>query len=86
MRIHGTKPLLNAYNNQVQNKRNTTKSKSQSDKINISDAAQKLHGNDTQINEKRMEYVQEIKQIVESGDYKVNYNRTAQKMIEFWSK
>jgi len=86
MKINGPNPLLNIYNNQMNNKRHATKSKTQSDKINISDAAQKLHGNGPQVNEKRLEYVQEIKQSVESGQYKVNYERTAQKMIEFWSK
>lgn len=35
---------------------------------------------------KRSEYVEEIKDKVQSGEYKVDSEKMAQKMIDFWSK
>lgn len=57
----------------------------QQDQLEISSEAMKLQEN-TKVNAKREAYVQEIKNRVESGQYEINYEKTAQKMIDFWSK
>lgn len=57
----------------------------QQDQLEISSEAMKLQEN-TKVNAKREAYVQEIKSRVESGQYEINYEKTAQKMIDFWSK
>jgi negative regulator of flagellin synthesis FlgM len=53
--------------------------------LEISSQAMQLQEN-TKVNAKREAYVQEIKSRVESGEYVINHEKTAEKMIEFWSK
>ena len=55
------------------------------DELNISAEAKKLQKNDAYAVE-RSKYVAEIKKLVQSGEYKVDYDKTAQEMIDFWSK
>lgn len=55
------------------------------DKVNISNEAKQLQVG-TQSTEERRQYVENIKQQVQTGQYQVNYEQTARKMIEYWSK
>lgn len=84
MKIQGPNPLINAYKNQHQ-KHITNKTEHQKDRLNISTEAKKLQL-DKQYDVERSKYVDEIKQLVQSGEYKVDHDKTAQKMIDFWTK
>lgn len=61
------------------------KETSQKDQLEISSQAKQLQESG-KAQASRQEFVQDIKNAVESGDYKINYEKTAQKMIDFWSK
>ncbi|MEI3607473.1 flagellar biosynthesis anti-sigma factor FlgM [Pseudogracilibacillus sp. SE30717A] len=84
MKIQGPNPLINAYKSQQQ-KQVIKKNDTQKDQLNISDAAKKM-----QMNEKhsvdRAKRIAELKKLVQSGEYKIDYEKTAQKMNSFWSK
>lgn len=84
MKIQGPNPLINAYKQQRQN-HITNKNKHQKDQLNISTEAKKLQQH-KHYNIERSKYVDEIKQLVQSGEYKVEHDKTAQKMIDFWTK
>jgi len=84
MKIQGPNPLINAYRNQSQ-KQAIQKNDKHRDELNISAEAKKLQKNDAYAVE-RSKYVAEIKKLVQSGEYKVDYDKTAQEMIDFWSK
>lgn len=83
MKIQGPNPYIKTYRNQ-QPKHVLKKSSQQQDEINISTQAKKLQKNHTSI--ERAQYVSEIKERVQSGQYKIDYDLTAQKMIDFWAK
>lgn len=84
MKIQGPQPLLNTYK-QLQQQQITKKNPQYQDQLNISAEAKKMQQN--QFHElKRSEYVEEIKDKVQSGEYKVDSEKTAQKMINFLSK
>ncbi|WP_047980837.1 flagellar biosynthesis anti-sigma factor FlgM [Ornithinibacillus contaminans] len=86
MKINGANQTnFNPYKNQIQKQADYKKSVQQQDQLEISTQAMKLQEN-TKVNPKREAYVQEIKNQVESGQYKIDYEKTAQKMIGFWSK
>jgi len=86
MKIQGPQlRSMNAYHKQLQPKRESKQKELTRDQLNISREAQQLQKSD-QASIKRSEYVQKIKQAVQSGEYKVDYEKTAQKMIDFWSK
>lgn len=76
---------INAYKNQLQKNRESPYNKHRKDQLNISPEAKQLQQT-KKMNNKRSEYVQQIKNEVESGKYKINYERTAQKITDFWSK
>ena len=84
MKIQGPNPFINTYRNQQQ-KQVVNKTESQKDQLNISEKAIKLQQNDTHSIE-RTKYISEIKKQVQSGEYKIDYDKTAQKMIDFWTK
>lgn len=84
MKIQGPNPLINTYRQQQQ-KFKTNKNEQFKDQIKISTEAKKLQENN-QIDIERSKYVNEIKQLVQSGEYKVEHDKTAQKMIDFWTK
>lgn len=83
MKIQGPNPYINTYRNQQQ-KHVPKKSTQQQDEINISAQAKKLQQNKPNL--ERSQYVAEVKERVQSGKYKIDYELTAQKMIEFWSR
>lgn len=85
MKIQGSNPLINAYRNQQQ-KHVTKKDLNQKDdQLNISQEAKNLQKSDTHSME-RTKHVAEIKKLVQSGEYKIDFDKTAQKMIDFWAK
>lgn len=86
MKINGPNHMnFNPYKNQVQKHSEVNKEINKKDQIEISSHAKQLQENE-KTNGKRAAYVQEIKDKVASGEYKINYEKTAQKMIDFWSK
>lgn len=86
MKINGTNQVnFNPYKQHLQKQAEQKTSGSKSDNLQISPEALKLQEKNKPM-EKRTAYVQELKQAVESGDYKVDYEQTAEKMLEFWKK
>ena len=86
MKVNGPNQTnFNPYKNQIQKQVEMKKVGKQQDQLEISSEAMKLQEN-IKVNAKREAYVQEIKNRVESGQYEINYEKTAQKMIDFWSK
>lgn len=86
MKINGPNQAnFNPYKNQIQRQAEYKKALKQHDQLEISSQALKLQEN-TKSNAKREAYVQEIKNRIETGEYEINYEKTAQKMIDFWSR
>ena len=86
MKIDGPNAArLTAYKNQLQQQTEPKKATNRKDQLNISSEAKQLQETKKTAT-KRAAYVENIKNAVESGQYKVNYEKTAQKMIDFWSK
>jgi|GEM_PF-1074400 len=85
MKIQGSHPLLNAYKNQFHQQNNAKKKYVQSDKLDISLEAKKLHGKDGVYEIERAKYVDQIKDRIQSGKYKIDYEVTARKMVDFWT-
>lgn len=84
MKIQGTNPILNAY--QQQQKKSIEKKPTElKDKIDISQTAKSLQKNQ-QYEVDRKQFVQEIKEQVQHGEYEVNHERLAEKMIQFWKR
>jgi len=85
MKINGPNQTnFNPYKNQLQKQADLKKDLKQ-DRIEISNEAKKLMESN-KADPKREAYIQEIKDKVDSGEYKINYEKTARKMIDFWSK
>ncbi|MCF3943439.1 flagellar biosynthesis anti-sigma factor FlgM [Oceanobacillus alkalisoli] len=76
---------FNPYKQQLQKQTEMKKAAKRSDELQISKEALKLQEKD-QPNNKRAEKVQEIKKQIENGEYKMNHEVTAQKMLDFWTK
>ncbi|MBP1971173.1 negative regulator of flagellin synthesis FlgM [Virgibacillus natechei] len=86
MKINGPNQTnFNPYKNQMQKQADYKNEVNKKDQIEISSQAKQLQENEKP-HVQRASYVQEIKNAVESGEYKVNPERTAEKMIDFWSK
>jgi negative regulator of flagellin synthesis FlgM len=86
MKINGPNHMnFNPYKQQMEKPAESKKGAERSDALEISKEALKLQENQ-QPNKQRAEVVQEIKQQVETGEYKVDIERTAQKMIHFWRR
>lgn len=82
MKIQGPNPYLNVYRtNQKPVKSNATKG-SKDDQLNISNKALQLQQNKQML--LRNEKITEIKSLVQSGEYKVDHELTAEKLLEFW--
>jgi len=85
MKINGPNQTnFNPYKNQLQKQADLKKDMKQ-DQIEISNRAKNLLEND-KTNPKREAYVQDIKDKADAGEYKINYEKTAQKMIDFWKE
>ncbi|WP_163970552.1 flagellar biosynthesis anti-sigma factor FlgM [Oceanobacillus halotolerans] len=86
MKIYGpNQSNMNPYQKHIQNQQDYKQNTKKADQLQISNEAKKLQETEKP-SAKRQAYVEDIKQQVESGDYQVNYEKTAQKMIHFWSK
>lgn len=89
MKIQSFNPAnLNAYKQQITKAPKEKQVEQSADQLKISDAAkqmQELQGA-RQENTERTEYVNEIKQSIQSGTYEINLGSTADKMIDFWSR
>lgn len=83
MKIQGMNPYVQLNNKSRQIQQNAKGQKSNSDQLKISDEALLLQKNKTK-NVARQEYVSKIKSLVESNEYKVNYEKTAEKMLRFF--
>lgn len=82
MKIQGPNPYLNIYRtNQKTVKPNKSKVL-KDDQLNISHQALQLQQNKQSA--VRSEKVSEMKSLVQSGEYKVDYEKTAKKLLEFW--
>jgi len=85
MKIQGPNlSKLTAYRAQLQ-QTDQKKKVNREDQLNISNAAKKLQESN-KANSQRAEYVQNIKKAVKSGQYEIDHEKVAQKMIDFWSK
>ncbi|MFA1821340.1 flagellar biosynthesis anti-sigma factor FlgM [Virgibacillus oceani] len=85
MKINGPNQTnFNPYKNQIQKQADLKRDMKQ-DQIEISNQAKELLESE-KADPKREAYVQDIKDKVDAGEYKINYEKTAQKMIDFWSK
>lgn len=85
MKIQGSNfAKLAAYRTQLQRQTEQSQVKDQKDKINISNEAMQLQKN-KEMNQDRAERVQSIKKAFQSGEYEIDTEKTAQKMIDFWS-
>ncbi|WP_156855613.1 flagellar biosynthesis anti-sigma factor FlgM [Oceanobacillus sp. AG] len=76
---------FNPYKQQLQKQTEMKKTAKRSDELQISKEALKLQEKG-QPNNNRSKKVQEIKQQIENGEYKVDHEVAAQKMFEFWKK
>lgn len=83
MKIQGPNPYIALYRNQQQTQKIKIEERPK-DELNISNEALKLQQNDKAI--ERKQYVEEIKARLQSGNYKIEYAKTAEKMIDFWNK
>jgi len=84
MKIQGSHPSINQYNKHMQQQPTKKKSTFNKDQLNISDAARQLQKNKTS-DSKRSAYVHDIKQDVQSGEYKIEPEKIAKKIVDFWS-
>jgi len=85
MKINGyNQAHFNPYKQQMQQHTEIPKNTNRTDQIEISSEAKQLQENE-KANESRLAHVQEIKQAVQSGNYKIDAEKTAEKMIDFFS-
>ncbi|MBM7570248.1 flagellar biosynthesis anti-sigma factor FlgM [Aquibacillus albus] len=86
MKIQGPNHTnFNPYQKQLQKQAQISKETNKEDQLQISDQAKKLQEKD-QPEAARKAHVDEIKQAVQSGNYRVDAKETAEKMINFWNK
>lgn len=85
MKIQGTnKTNFNPYHDQIQkNVNHKSYQQNKKDQLEISEEAMKLQKGES-ADEKRLAYVKAIKHKIDTGTYEVDYQQTAQKMIDFW--
>lgn len=84
LKINNLGPIqINPYKNQMEKMDKLEKS-SKADKIQISTEAMELQKG-SRIETERQAKVEELKNKIESGEYKVNSREVAKKMYEFWN-
>jgi len=85
MKIHGPNQTnFNPYKKQIQQQQENQNVNSSKDKVEISNKAKQMQEmNKAQA--ARQEHVEQIKNKVDSGEYQVDANKTAEKMIDFWT-
>jgi negative regulator of flagellin synthesis FlgM len=86
MKINGTNQTnFNAYKNQMQKQAEVKKEVDREDQLEISNQAKQLQESEM-FQAKRSAHVQQIKDEVKSGEYKIDPEKIAKKMIALWSK
>src|SRR5699024_12200766 len=79
MKIHGPNHTnFNPYKNQAQKLDKVKKEHQQEDRLEISSHAKQLQQS-KKTSVEREKYVQDIKQAIDTGEYKINYEKTAKK-------
>lgn len=76
---------LNIYTNQLQKQQQNRGKVNKQDQIQISEEAILLQ-KETKVNENRLNRIENIKNKIATGQYEIDFDKTASKMIEFWSK
>ena len=85
MKINGPNQTnFNPYKKQVQKQQEAQKANANQDKLEISQQAKQMQETN-KAQEARSERVAEIKQQVQSGNYKVDAQQTAKNMMNFWA-
>lgn len=82
MKIQGPNPYLNVYRTNQKTVRTNKGQGLKDDQLNISNKALQLQQNKQKL--VRHEKVAEIKSLVQSGEYQVDHEKTAEKLLEFW--
>ncbi|MET3682996.1 negative regulator of flagellin synthesis FlgM [Alkalibacillus flavidus] len=83
MKINPTNQThLSPYQKQMQQQQPAKQPNAQSDKVEISNRAKAMQDNGIQ--KARDEHVQQVKQQVQDGEYNVDLNQTASKMVSFF--
>lgn len=86
MKINGpNQSNFNPYNKIMQKQVEQKRTVAKQDQIEISPEAKQLQES-VKTNTQRTEYVQSIKNQIESGNYTIDPEKIAKKMIDFWSK
>lgn len=84
MKINSTNinSIMNAYNTQMENKYHKNTPKPNKDKIEISENGKYLSKINSSKEEINLEKVNEIKNKIENGTYKIDSRKIAQKIID----
>lgn len=87
MRIDNMKYGMYSYQNQQKNSvtRETTKKSPSSAEISISSAGREISQAKMTQQAEHKARVQELKQLIAEGNYKVDSSKVAEKLISFWS-
>ncbi|MFS0750797.1 flagellar biosynthesis anti-sigma factor FlgM [Oceanobacillus sp. 1P07AA] len=85
MKINGPNPTnFNPYKQSIQPKPEQKSDAYKKDQIEISSKAKQLQ--ESASDPKRAAYLEELKNKIDAGEYKVDYDQTAQKLMNFWKK
>lgn len=82
MKIQGPNPYLNVYKTNQPTVKPHKDEGIKDDQLNISSKALQLQKNEMMAS--RKQHIADIKALVQSGEYKVNYEKTAEKLLDFW--
>lgn len=86
LKINGTNHTnLNPYKNLVQKHDVLKKPIQKSDELQISNEAKSMLENH-QPSADRIQRINTIKEAVQSGEYEIDFEKTADKMIDYWTK
>lgn len=86
MKINGSNQThhINAYQKQLQKQTSTSQiNHQQEDRLQISDKAKRMQESSA-AESGRHARIEKIKQEVASGNYQINYEETAKRMMDFW--
>lgn len=82
MKIQGPNQYINIYRTNERTVKVNKKAQNKDDQLNISHKALQLLKSGQ--NAERSQKVSEIKALVQSGQYKIDYEKTAEKMLKFF--
>lgn len=83
MKINPIHSMTNPYKQTTKEEVEQQSKKQKRDQIEISQEAKKmLDGSDLTAREKK---VHELKRLIESGEYEINYKKTAEKLLAYWN-